>query len=289
MPCLEITTMVGCPLKCTFCPQDALKSAYGKGKKYLSLDDFKTVVAKLPPYVRVDFSGMAEPWANPAATDMLEYALRVGFNVTVYTTLYGMKDHDRVIALLTEHAGQVEAVVLHLPDANGNMRGFKPSPAYSERLEAFLRLRDGGVLRHFDMMTMDGSGAVHEALSMSLPPWTGLSRAGNLDADQIGGQRVEETPSHLSPVGCSYTPFYDHNVLLPNGDVVLCCMDYSVKHKVGNLIEGDYWSLFSSPGMNELRIANMHYGCNGSICRKCSRATRYERAEGRNQFWEITT
>ena len=32
MPTMEITTMVGCPLMCTFCPQDGLKNSYGKDK-----------------------------------------------------------------------------------------------------------------------------------------------------------------------------------------------------------------------------------------------------------------
>jgi hypothetical protein len=31
-----------------------------------------------------------------------------------------------------------------------------------------------------------------------------------------------------------------HNVMLPNGDVSLCCMDYGLKHILGNLYEQDY-------------------------------------------------
>lgn len=285
MPALEITTMVGCPLRCTYCPQDQLKANYGKAAKYLSLVDFKHILAKLPPYVRIDFSGMAEPWANPDATEMLELALDGGFNVAIYTTLYGMNDHERVIDLLTSHRDQVEALVLHLPDRNGNMRGFKPSSEYNERIAAFLALKD--VLRFVDVMTMDIDGRVHESLGVaSLPPWIGNARAGTLDEGGLHGQPVEEIPEHSTPLGCSFTPFYDHNVILPNGDVVLCCMDYSLKNKIGNLLTDDYWSLFASPGMNALRVANMHYGRSESICRKCSRATRYDRAPGANQFWE---
>ena len=36
------------------------------------------------------------------------------------------------------------------------------------------------------------------------------------------------------------------NILLPNGDVVLCCNDYSQKHILGNLFSSDYESLFKS-------------------------------------------
>lgn len=286
MPTLEITTMVGCPLKCTYCPQDQLRGAYGKAKKYLAVADFERVLAKLPPYVRIDFSGMAEPWANPDCTKMLALALGAGFNVAIYTTLYGMSDSDEVIALLLEHKDQVEALVLHLPDRNGNMRGFKPSPDYAEKVCKFLALKDE--LRYVEVMTMDRAEGVHESLQVdALSPWMGHGRAGALDMGQIGDQPVIATPSHDSPVGCSFTPFYDHNVMLPNGDVVLCCMDYSVKHKIGNLFTGDYWSLFASQGMNDLRLANMNYGCNESICRKCHRALRFDRKPGVNQFWEV--
>ena len=44
----------------------------------------------------------------------------------------------------------------------------------------------------------------------------------------------------------------NHSVLLPNGDVVLCCMDYSIKHKVGNLLEQEYCEIFSSKEMQEI-------------------------------------
>jgi organic radical activating enzyme len=289
MPTLEITTMVGCPLRCTYCPQDALRAGYGeaiRNWKYLAVDDFARVLAKLPPYVRIDFSGMAEPWANPDCTKMLALALGAGFNVSVYTTLYGMDDPDQVIALLKAHKDQVEAVVLHLPDRNGNMRGFKPSPDYAAKVERFLALKDE--LRFVDVMTMDRGGGVHESLNMeALAPWVGNGRAGALNLDDVGEQPIETMPAHDTPLGCSFTPFYDHNVMLPNGDVVLCCMDYSVKHRIGNLFTGDYWSLFISQGMTDLRVSNMHYGCNGSICRKCSRALRYDRKTGSNHFWEL--
>jgi hypothetical protein len=62
MTCLEITTMVGCPLKCTYCPQDQLRGTYGQNEKYLPLENFKLILSKVPYYVRIDFSGMAEPF-----------------------------------------------------------------------------------------------------------------------------------------------------------------------------------------------------------------------------------
>src|SRR5262245_50873396 len=116
MPSLEITTMVGCPLMCTFCPQDKLRGAYGDNKKSMSVSDFAFMLAKVPTHVRIDFSGMSEPWANPECTKMLTHALAKEFKVAIYTTLYGMEDWSAVAQLLKKHEEQVELVVLHLPD-----------------------------------------------------------------------------------------------------------------------------------------------------------------------------
>jgi Iron-sulfur cluster-binding domain len=280
MPSLEITTMVGCPMKCTFCPQDQLRAQYGKDPdKYMSLDNFKLILSKIPTYVRIDFSGMAEPWTNEACTDMLQHALGRGHHVAIYTTLYGVSaaEAQRIFDLVLKHKDQVETVCLHLPDDNGNMRGWRYSLQYELALRTMMQLAD--TVLDFRAMTMDRSGAVHKRLRMTattLDGWVGMSRAGALDMKAIGEQPIEATPSHETLVSCSYTPFYDQNVVLPNGDVVLCCMDYEMKHVIGNLITGDYWSLFGSPAMVALQVENRKCGNSGtSICKSCVRASRY--------------
>jgi hypothetical protein len=109
-----------------------------------------------------------------------------------------------------------------------------------------------------------------------------------LDTSAIGNQPVEQT-RHATSVSCSFTPFYDHNVLLPNGGVVICCGDYSVKRKIGNLIEGDYFSLFSSRGMAELHSENTKPGYSDkTICKSRNSAIRYEIAPDQGQYWRAS-
>ncbi len=110
-PTLEVTTMIGCPLMCNFCPQDNLRDAYGRDDpKYMSLETFKTAVDKLPWDTRIDFSGMAEAWVNPDCTRMLAYALERGHDVAIYTTLYNWNQTtvDEVSELLIEFKDQIE-------------------------------------------------------------------------------------------------------------------------------------------------------------------------------------
>jgi hypothetical protein len=292
MPTIEITTMIGCPLKCTFCPQDVLRSQYGRQEKYLSIENFKLIVSKLPDYVRIDFSGMAEPWANPDATAMLVHSLERGFRIALYTTLYGMNAQDVpvVVETLTRHANQVEVICVHLPDGGGNMRGFRYSSEYANALSAFLKLKTSGLFRDFQFMTMHGAGEVHPELRdlVAAPGgWVGNTRAGTVTPPDGASAAIETMPRHARPVTCSYTPFYDQNVVLPNGDVLICCMDYSARHRVGNLISDDYFSIFSSQGMAALRAANTRPEADASICKNCARAVAHGLSADNSQFWRI--
>lgn len=294
MPTMEFTLMVGCPLKCGFCPQDRLRATYGKDTKYLSLDAFQTILARIPDHVRIDFSGMAEPWANPDATAMLRHALERGYTVAIYTTLYGMTpdDRDAVIALLRHHAAQVEVLCLHLPDRNGNMRGWRYSAEYDANLRAFLALAEARALPQVEIMTMDGTGRPHrdlDHLDIKLGAWMGHTRAGNVAASDVNGQRIATTPRHETAVTCAFTPFYDQNVCLPNGDVVLCCMDYGLKHRIGNLLHQDYYDIFGTDTMAALRRENMTPRfASASLCKSCDRAQPHAIGAPR-QFWHTET
>jgi hypothetical protein len=291
MPSLEFTLMVGCPLKCTFCPQDRLRGIYGRATKYFSPADFTTVLGRIPLHVRIDFSGMAEPWANPDATAMLRLTLERGYTVAIYTTLYGMSAEEGpvVVDLLRRHAAQVEVLCLHLPDRNGNMRGWRYDAEYEANLRAFLALGLSRVLPRFEAMTMDAAGAVHadlDHLAIRLGTWTGHTRAGNVSDGDVAGQTLEGKPEHHSAVACSFTPFYDQNVVLPNGDVVLCCMDYSLQHRIGNLLEQDYYAMFASGGLAALLAENMRPRFStASLCKTCDRARPW-RIGAVRQYWQ---
>ena len=87
MATMEITTIIGCGLMCNICPQTSLIKNYKSVKKQLSLNDYKTMIDKIPKHVRIDFSGMSEPWLNLECTDMFEYTLQSNFKVSIYFSI----------------------------------------------------------------------------------------------------------------------------------------------------------------------------------------------------------
>jgi len=269
-PVMELTTMIGCPLMCTFCPQDNLRTQYGTSEKYMTQRDLTTMLVKLPRNTRVDFSGMSEPWANPECTAMLEEVLYMGFNVAIYTTLYGMTDPERVRKVVEDHYKQIEVVMIHLPDANGNMKGWKNSEEWQKAISIISRLR---VPCGVGAMTMDRNGIVHPEIRNlvgTLPGWVGHTRADSLNLEQIEGQVISITPHNEFSLTCKSTPFYDRNVLLPNGDVVLCCMDYDLKHVIGNLLTQTYDEVMQGKPLMDLTAINEAPEFNKcSICKSC--------------------
>ena len=140
MPTLEITTKLGCSLACRFCPQNRLARSYPRDEpRELSFGAFQTILKKVPSHVRIDFSGMAEPWLNPEATAMVVHAFNRRPKVALYTTLQGMapEDAEMLIQRYGDRIGHETPWVIHLPDDEGNMTGWRMSDDYAHALSRF--------------------------------------------------------------------------------------------------------------------------------------------------------
>jgi len=66
---IEVTTNIlkkGCVVGCKICPQSILIERYQPEKNiiYLSFENFKTILGKIPKTYRIDFCGYAEPFLN---------------------------------------------------------------------------------------------------------------------------------------------------------------------------------------------------------------------------------
>jgi hypothetical protein len=63
----------------------------------------------------------------------------------------------------------------------------------------------------------------------------------------------------------------NHNVLLPDGTVILCCMDYGCQHVLGNLLAQPYQTLFTGAAMDAV-LAGLDDPELPLLCRRCVRA-----------------
>lgn len=255
-PTLEFTTIVpekGCVVDCVFCPQRTLVQNY-KGERRLSLANFKKVIDKLPKEIRITFSGFVEPWMNSDCTDMLMYAYEQGHPVAAFTTLVGVSINDLERLKHVKFAGQPNgAFTVHLPDQE-NRAKHPLTKKYLETVEHFSK-----IMHEFNQLDIMCMGTIHESVrhmftNARVTEHTQMwSRAGNLIGERILKPElndqtfymVDHGPDKKMTCGCDERLY--HNIMLPNGDVSLCCMDYGLEEITGNLFEQEYNDVIPDP------------------------------------------
>jgi sulfatase maturation enzyme AslB (radical SAM superfamily) len=260
MALMEITTKIGCKNACLYCPQDKLMAAYKKRSHEFSMsfETFKTCIDKLPGYVDVEFSGMSEPWLNPECTRMVLYAHRKKHKINVYTTLVGMTLDD---------IRQIENVPfgyfwVHLPCREG-LENIKVDDNYLKILENILHFLEShkNISVSFHIRGHEPHPKIKSLLKDKIQKRVIGVRANNLDFDYL-----KPIKRRKGVIACARN--LRHNILLPNGDVLLCCMDYGMQHVLGNLVTGDYESLFSSPEFLKVKEGLKDESAD-IICRYC--------------------
>jgi hypothetical protein len=271
MPKLEISTNVACRVKCDFCPQELHIEQYSSKNKLenisygkpeqMSFDTFTKCLSTIPKSVMISFAGYSEPWLNPDCSKMIIHAYEKGHEIEVFSTLVGMKLEDieliKYVKFRTFH--------LHLPD-NQNFAKISVNQNYLNLLKQLL----------LDIPNVTGMsmGDLHPKIKLAsntdLTPDVMINRANNVEIvkpnERQSGPLVCNRASKLDLVD-----IVDDNVLLPNGDVSLCHMDYGLQHILGNLLVLRYDSIFKSSEYMEFHKKQKSFDSN-VLCRFCPEA-----------------
>lgn len=204
---LEVTTAIGCPCNCLqYCPQEIIKKNY-QGERTLSFSNFVEAIENVPKNVAVYFSGFCEPFTNSECMKMINYTFEKGFSVGVDSTLLGASNDD--VEKLIEY--KYVRFCLHLPDG----KAFKLNDN-SEHMN-----RVGMIMSHvrnleFSIMNENFQSNKRENIARGRlpPPSKAFYSCDKMTTPQM--------------------------VLLPNGNLQLCCMDMSMSHTIGNLFKEKY-------------------------------------------------
>jgi len=224
MKTLEITSYVGCPNMCHYCPQELLMDTYDDATR-MSIATFREILDHTPLDVRIDFSGFSEIFYHPLGSLFIAESINRGYSTVLYTTLAGLTSND----IRTLKGLHFTEVVFHQwPGADLD--------EFNDDVKLFTDEIQGGRVAEIT------------------PQWE-WSRAGNVKEMEVKGGKFE----------CLFAARdFDHNVVLPNGDVVLCCQDYGLKHKIGNLTTTHFDELDRSEIVELSKQDDSDI-----ICRKC--------------------
>lgn len=267
IPEIEITTRIGCKVNCKFCPQSIFVQKYFENDvdrvSVMSLDTFSECLKKIPQNCAIDFCGMSEPFLNPDCLEMIKIAVSMGRTVNLYTTLVGA---DMPLA---EQLREIpfEFVVLHLADKYG-YANIPVSDEYYKMVDMLIntKKKDGRPFVNMCNAQAEPDEKLLEICKGKYEVLTALrDKAGNLDDPQL---IKGEHPS--GPISCSICgPKLDHNILLPDGTLLLCCTDYGMKHVLGNLLENSYEEILNGDEIARVKRGMLEDG-GDVLCRHCS-------------------
>lgn len=227
---VELSLKVGCKNACEYCPQNVYLKAYKGHAKDLSLEDFKKMLENIPNTYALQFAGKSEPFLNKDFPNMLIYAYSKGYKLNVFTTLVGFTEE---IADKLNKSGLILNIAhFHIYKS----KSMNPKD-FAKNRTLFLK-RVKCVLAETSMVSNPLSIASH---CFEIKPYVGI---------------IESV---------CYRAY--NNSIDVNGDIYFCCMDWSLKHKLGNIYE----TPIDSEDVNFKRmelIAKMK-SSDDFICRHC--------------------
>lgn len=276
---LDITTVIGCKNWCNYCPQDTLFKAYAKkrGKKgdlHMSFDVFKKCIDKVPKECDIAFAGFSEPFLNADCTKMILYANEKGHQIFLFTTLVGLKLKDLEVILkkvpFRPMSDLAMGINVHLP-STGSAEKIK-NFVDDEYIAVAKRLLKSKVKVDFHYHVDELDPRLKKILKKSDYHYSPLhDRAGNLNIKTDSHPKLSRKKGSIM---CKYAfkkkGGYELNchVLLPDGRVVLCCMDYSLQHVLGNLLVTNFESLHESENYKRI-MRGLQNETLDILCRTC--------------------
>lgn len=262
---IEISLYVGCSVNCSYCPHLSLFKK--SSTKELPVVEYKQLLSKIPKFVGIAFIGMSEPLLHKNFKEILLHTLQEGYKVVCFTTLPD-KYPEHVELFLNPDLWLVRS--LHIRDDQMSYKN--NSEFYYSNIE-----------KYFSQINKSNNTIKKDRVSILSknidPKIETLIKKYDL-CDYV--HRSEPFARIKAPMkykvkpnkqlkGKIYCSEHHDKIqhLLPDGDVVLCCMDVEKKHVLGNLFNDSYESLFRSKEYNNI-LNGFKDDKIKTICRSCA-------------------
>lgn len=266
-PVLQVTTWIGCPVNCKYCPQGVFLKKYREHSQInsMSLEVFKKCLDKTPPETIVQFAGFSESFLNHQCLDMILYAEKLGRKIVIDTTLLGF--HQETLQKLLDV--DLFEFVLHVADKEMNAN-LPLTDEYMQNLETVFQAKKKNGNSFVDYANCQGTP--HERIVAladgRVEFFTALhDRAGNLNENGLLMKK-----GLRGPLRCELMEQLNHWVLLPDGTVLLCDSDWGMENIIGNLYEQSYEEILNGEKLKEIKKKIASDTDSSLICRNCAHA-----------------
>lgn len=269
LPVLEVNPVLGCSISCKFCPQKLITGRYYEHnharERIMKIEDFKLFLDRIPEECIINFAGMVEPFLHPQCINLIKMACNSGRKVFLYTTLEGADDADIEELLQLP----IQYVCLHVADAKGYAH-ITTSEEYYVRVQKVLNaVKSDGT--SFVQCVSAQAKPVERIEEMCKGRYEVLvslqDRCGQLEGDELAKRDKAIVDEEIECAFCG--PELNSHVVLPDGTMLLCNMDYGLNHVIGNLKENTYDEIHNGTEMRRIRKAMMGDTDIELLCRKC--------------------
>lgn len=221
----------------------------------------------MPVNTNFQFAGFVEPFLNPHCYELIKMVCDLGKTVNLYTTLVGL-DEKTLYKLIDL---PISYVTLHVADE----KGYATIPIddkYYRMLEIAINSKKGDGTPFVDMCNAQTNPdkKVEEICKGKYTITSALiDRAGNLEGSELVSKQIRNKPIQCGVCGEKI----NKNELLPDGTLLLCCMDYGMKHVLGNLKKQSYEELMRGDEAVYIKCGMTEKFDLDILCRKCSCAS----------------
>lgn len=285
---LEISVKSGCGLFCDYCPQDkyieSYKTKFSEQEKTLTEETFMAVMQNVPNSTYMKWTGFTEPLDSKLFPVFSKYLRDNGYKQQISTTLHGNLDS---VAWFCENLSFFNGITLHLPDDSGFMKSRvndKYLSRLTELLENAFKLGLGEerliIFLIGDSFHKDIKSLLDDHLERGLIKSSQIQQANilntrnsTIDPSKLRIKNVttrdfiKESSRKQKNYYCSYRRL-NSAVLLPNGQVTLCCQDYNLDFILGNLKTEKLNDLYNKIESDD-KLSNMFLKGEFFPCTKC--------------------
>ncbi len=276
---LEITSTIGCAMMCEYCPQTLIGSVAKKQNlnRKMSFENFKLYMSNVPVSTQIHWTGYSEPLAHENFEDFVLYLENKGYKQLISTTMFGRRHTEDFMTKFPKFI----SITFHLPD-NKNLMKLKVSDKYIDTLERTIKFQSKHLKNklHFVVFGDDFHPLIKKLLSKMIEENYIIkenidlrkhlnSRSETIDVNKLyntdkSNLKKEELTGKQKIFYCSYLRL-NQGVLLPDGNVNLCCNDYSVGSIIGSLNNTKLNKIYNQ---EKIFSEDFIYGKN-SVCKKC--------------------
>ncbi len=269
---LELTAVIGCKSQCKYCPQDIFVRRYFETgdvsfkPKELTLENCKNYLSTVPGDLRISLAGFSEPLSIDGIVDIYKWLVGGGRLVEVHTSLYNVKK-DTLKGIMDVG---IDFIQLHIPDKYA-LTKIELNLEYKNKLRY--------VLSH-----LKSTNAFIVVTCLGDPPdelAEIISKYDNITAKNIGNLYINDRAGLIQNGTAFKSQYYpgrihccksikslNNTVLLPDGSLALCCMDFGLDNVLGNLRHNTYSEILNGEKANEIR-RKMDAEGEDFICRHC--------------------